>query len=458
MHIRKTAIVILTYNNIAYNKACLESIREHTEVGSYEIVVVDNNSSDGTREWLMEQHDVKLQLNDYNAGFPKGCNQGIALACEDSDILLLNNDTIVMPRWLENMSKCLYSADDIGAVGAVCNHNENLQGVDFSYGDPGQMMALAEENNISDSSRWEQKLFLIGYCLLIKREVLDKIGPLDEAFSPGYIEDNDLCMRIVTAGYRLMLCHDCFIHHHLGTSFRANMDALYPILFANREKFRMKWGFGPFLFDDIKHTSIRVLDEADRQKPLRVLDYACGIGVTLLKIKYRYPNALLFGWEPCATMANIARRVAVVSTAPFDHFIAGMPDGSFDYILLGQYLETVENPEKFLSVLKSKLRDGGCVICAVQNIMHYSVIRDMLAGHWHYPTETVVNKNYKNLFTLSDLTDIFSRCGYKNQHTFHWYSAPSDVDWPLINQLCEAGEEKRSYIYTTYLFSVRFQK
>ena len=92
---RKTSIIVLTYNQLEYTKQCLASLQKYTEKDSYELIVIDNASTDGTREWLQQQKNLKLLLNDENIGFPKGCNQGIALANSQNDILLLNNDTVV---------------------------------------------------------------------------------------------------------------------------------------------------------------------------------------------------------------------------------------------------------------------------------------------------------------------------------------------------------------------------
>ena len=213
----KTSIIILTYNNLKYTKECLESIQKYTEDGSYELIIVDNHSTDQTVDWLKKQKDLKVIYNKENVGFPKGCNQGIAIADPYNDILLLNNDTIVTTNWLKNLQTCLYSDPTIGAVGPTCNQNENLQGAKFTYETFPEMQEKALRNNISDPNRWEEKVFLIGFCLLIKREVINKIKTLDEAYTPGYIEDNDLCLRILNENYRLMLCHDVFIHHYLGT-------------------------------------------------------------------------------------------------------------------------------------------------------------------------------------------------------------------------------------------------
>ena len=116
-----TSIIILTYNQLEYTKICIESIRKFTNPDSYEIIIIDNNSTDGTINWLKTQEDVTVIYNNENLGFPKGCNQGIKIAKGDN-ILLLNNDTIVTPNWLSNMNKALWSSKEIGAVGTVSNY------------------------------------------------------------------------------------------------------------------------------------------------------------------------------------------------------------------------------------------------------------------------------------------------------------------------------------------------
>lgn len=456
-HIRKTSIIILTYNNLEYNKNCIESIRKYTKQGTYEIIVVDNDSKDGTREWLKTQNDLKVILNDYNAGFPEGCNIGIALASQAYDILLLNNDTVVTPRWLENLQTCLYSEEHIGAVGAVCNQNENLQGVDVVCGNQDEMMLFAEKNNVSCSSRWEEKIFLIGFCILIKREVMDKIGTLDEIYSPGYVEDNDLSLRIISEGYKLMLCHDAFVYHYLGTAFRKDLKKFYSVLYANRDKFKNKWGFETILFDEIRFDLIKIIDKADKNKEMNILEIGCGLGVTLLKIKKDFPNTKLYGVEPNEKIAKITKHVARISTQKIGVFPLEFPEEHFDYILIGNYLENIDNPEQFLIGLKKYLKKGGYIIGAIQNIMHYSVFRNILKGNWLYAQGDTLKKNNQNFFTLNDITKIFINCGYGNPFIFHWFSSPSDEEKIFIQKLCELGQEK-DYLYNTYLYGVRFQK
>ena len=128
----KTSIIVLSYNTQKYLQLCLESIRSFTETGTYEIIVVENGSRDGSAKWLKTQKDIIAIYNEENQGFPKGCNQGLEIATGD-DLLLLNSDTIVTQNWLQNLRQALYSSPQIGAVGCVTNWCSNGQEIPAPY-------------------------------------------------------------------------------------------------------------------------------------------------------------------------------------------------------------------------------------------------------------------------------------------------------------------------------------
>lgn len=255
-NIPHTSIVILTYNNLEYNKLCIDSIRKYTRKGTYEIVIVDNNSTDGTKEWLKTQNNLKIIFNDENDGFPKGCNQGINASEKNNDILLLNNDTIVTPNWLDNLKICLYSSKNIGSVGSVTNSCSNHQTVQAEYNNINEMIDFAEKYNKSNPSLWEERVRLVGFCMLIKREVVNKIGLLDEIFTPGNFEDDDYSFRMRSAGYKLILCKDSYIHHFGSTSFNKDNQKYAELLNTNREKFKTKWGVDPHSIIDEQITNL----------------------------------------------------------------------------------------------------------------------------------------------------------------------------------------------------------
>lgn len=235
-----TSIVILTYNSVEYTKQCIASIRKYTANGSYEIIIVDNNSNDGTRQWIKLQKDIKYIFNQYNYGFPKAYNQGIRFSGGEN-ILLMNSDVIATSNWLSNLVYCLRSSNDIGVVGPVSNICSNGQDILVSYENLEEMQKFAYNFNRKNSSLWVEKERLAGFCFLTKREVVSKVGLLDERFFPGVYEYDDYSLRIRLSGYRLLLCKDTFIHNYSRAAISNNKSTLEDIKAANKQKFEAKW-------------------------------------------------------------------------------------------------------------------------------------------------------------------------------------------------------------------------
>ena len=218
-----TSIVILSYNTLELTKTCIESIRAYTRDVPYEIIIVDNGSTDGSVKWLKRQKDLRCIFNEQNEGFPKGCNQGLAIA-RGTELLLLNSDTIVTPCWLSNLRTALYSRKEVGAVSCVTNYCSNFQQIAVNYAGVDGLVKFATAYNRSDVAKWERRLTLVGFCFLFKREIYEKLGGLDERFTPGNYEDDDYSLRIWQAGYELLLCRDTFIHHFGSASFAKDVS------------------------------------------------------------------------------------------------------------------------------------------------------------------------------------------------------------------------------------------
>lgn len=458
---RKTSIIILTYNNLVYNHICIDSIRKHTKENTYEIIVVDNNSTDGTREWLKSQTDIKVILNDENVGFPKGCNIGIVASEKENDILFLNNDTVVTPRWLDNLKACLCSDDAIGATAAITNNCSNYQAIHVPYSDIRNMVTFADANNISNPEKWEGKSRLVAFCMLIKREVLNKVGAFDERFSPGNFEDDDLSMRIIEAGYKLMLCNDSFIHHFGSTSFNKDHNKFNNLLRTNAEKFQEKWGFNSNLCSIVKFDIIERINEP-KEKQLNILEFDCGLGATLLKLKYIYPNAKIYGIEGNESIAKICGRILEVMRSDFEkdysmNFNTDKED-FFDYIILGNRLQLSKDPWKLLKEIKRFLKPGGYIIATISNLMHHSVIKELLRGNFIYTENSILNRNNNKFFTLTDIYKIFEECGYVNPYVFHYRSELAPEDEELLDNICSfAGANMKAH-FLSYEYVAKFQK
>lgn len=241
-----TSIIIPSYNGLGLLRSCVESIRRHTEV-PYEIIIVDNGSSDETVAYAVREKLVLFALPG-NRGFPEACNRGMSIASGDQ-LLLLNNDVEVQPRWLSNMLAALWSASEVGLVGPVTNFASGRQQIDLPWAGEADFTSLAERMNRPDPAKWQEVRRLIGMCLLMKREVLENVGYLDERFSPGHYEDDDYSYRARQRGYKLLVCGDTLVYHAGSASFKAeNPEGWNDLIRKNRRLFIDKWGVDPWEF------------------------------------------------------------------------------------------------------------------------------------------------------------------------------------------------------------------
>ncbi|QZY56324.1 glycosyltransferase [Crassaminicella profunda] len=424
----KTSIILLTFNQLHYTKLCINSIRKYTDKNTYELIVIDNHSTDGTTKWLKNQEDIQCIFNEDNLGFPKGCNQGIKIAKGDN-ILLLNNDIIVTPNWLTNLNKCLYSDKDIGAVGAVTNNCSNHQTIPSTYNNIEEMITFAKKNNISSKNQWEEKLRLIGFCMLIKKEVVEKIGLLDERFSPGNFEDDDYSFRIKLAGYKLMLCKDVFIHHFGSVSFNETKNEFSKILKVNKKKFKKKWGFSISYYSNIQVDLINLMDNFQSKK-VNVLEIGCGYGGTLLQIKNNCKTANLYGIDLNKKALEIAKSFANVQCLNIENEKLPYDENYFDYIILGNILEHLYDPWKILKNIGMYMKKDGKILASIPNIMHYSNIKNLINGNWVHDDQTPIR-----FFTLKQINTMFNDVNYTIETITGKTTQPNEADKKLINSL-----------------------
>lgn len=241
------SIIIVTFNQLSYTKRCIESIIKYSNYGNMEIIVVDNNSSDGTKEYLTSLGSkIRVIFNEKNLGFSKANNMGIKLAVGDV-IILLNNDTVVTKEWIGKFVKHIYGDCNIGMIGPVTNNIGNESRINADYDDIESMQEFA----VSYCEKHKGELYydidmLAMFCVAIRKEVIEKVGYLDEKYGIGMFEDDDYSERIRAAGYILACAEDIFIHHYGNVSFNKLSDTKYEYIFNKNKKifenkFNKKW-------------------------------------------------------------------------------------------------------------------------------------------------------------------------------------------------------------------------
>ncbi len=211
------SIIIPTCNNLDLTRQCLESIRACTEAEEYEVIVVDNGSSDGTPDYLREQEaagHLTAILNQENLGFARASNQG-ARAAAGHYLVFLNNDTVATPGWLRALCRCAGEDDRIAAVGAKLLYpDDSVQHAGVVFNANKKIYHIYKNLHKDHPAVNKKRAFqvLTAACLLVKREAFLNAGFFDEHYRNGY-EDVDLCLKLGKSGYRLIFEPRALVYH-----------------------------------------------------------------------------------------------------------------------------------------------------------------------------------------------------------------------------------------------------
>lgn len=253
-------IIIPTYENEHFTSACIESIKRCTPAGKFRIIWVDNNSKNAGQVYTALQgvNHVAVRLTK-NYGFVGAVNYGLSISNADY-ICLLNNDTIVSPRWLDKLTVSLEENPKLGIVGPLTAPNPVPREYDSHHNirhieDNAHHRIFPEFKNLDDfniqiekafAKRLMEISFVAFLCAVIRREVLKRVGLLDANYAMGMYDDNDYNLAARRAGFETKLLWDTCILHFGRSTFkviqhkeRFDVDAL---LRRNRTYLMRKWG------------------------------------------------------------------------------------------------------------------------------------------------------------------------------------------------------------------------
>ncbi len=402
------SIVLVSYNNCQMMQNCIQSIRDTAPVSAYELVVVDNDSSDGVAEWLEQQSDIRLIRNVENRGFGGGCNQGVKAAMPDNDIFFLNNDTLVPANAIFWLRMGLYEDEQVGAVGSVSNYVGNGQQITEICHSVPEFLAYGEKNNVPDKNPYERKAWLSGFALMMKRCALDEVGLFDLRYGKGYFEDNDIGVRLRYAGYHLLLCRNSFIFHYGSQSFGDGAETNKKMA-ENSLVFQEKWGFN---VENYTYPRLGILNfiKEEKDAPIRVLEIGCGMGMVLSRIKYQWRNSVIRGIESKEKVAQLGKDYLGVESGNAETMDVPFETNYFDYIIFSNALETYHSPENVIRRLKPYLKDTGRMLFSIYNIMHVSVIMSLLGGKFSYAGTKALDKSHICHFAIHDIESMLEQC------------------------------------------------
>lgn len=238
------SIIILTYNNYEYNKKCIDGILDKTKYDNYEIIILDNNSNDGTVKWLqsLNNNKIKVIFNRKNSGYSKGCNKAV-LNANGKYMVFLNNDTeIIDGDWINKFLSVYNNDFRVGIVGCKLLYDNN------SIQHAGINIEIIKNNHFNVVHRYRclnrdyalsnvigEVDAVTGACLMIPKYLFDLVNGFNEDYLNGY-EDIDMCLKIKEEGYKVWYCPGCEIRHHEAKSTNRFSNEN-----SNKQKFNANW-------------------------------------------------------------------------------------------------------------------------------------------------------------------------------------------------------------------------
>ena len=258
----EVSIVIPVYNQIRSTLSCIESVVRHQSRVSFEIVVVDDCSTDVTVTACKSIPELVVVEKDKNSGFIDSCNRGARVA-RGKKVVFLNNDTYVLPQWLDSLVETFTSHPSVGLVGSQLLYPDGtLQeagGIIWSDGNAwnygrNQNAALGEFNYLRDVD------FCSGASIMLDRDLFLHLGGFDSHYAPAYCEDVDLAFKIRKNGLRVVYQPFSRLIHFEGVSSGTDVNVgVKSYQVANLEKIKTRWAG-----ELTKHAPSNVLPEVAR--------------------------------------------------------------------------------------------------------------------------------------------------------------------------------------------------
>ena len=376
------SIVVQGYNRLEKTRNCVESILKFTSGHDFELILVDNGSTDGTMEYFRSIVFPKKKIVRVTKNV--GSVVPVMKYIDGRYVAYICNDTYVTKNWIENLLTCLRSDDSIGMVVPLTSNGSNLQGIDLPFSSLEEMFEKAAAYNHSDPTKWHERLRLVVQMAVYKREALDVAGVLLDYGYYHDFADDDITFRIRRAGYKTILCKDTFVHHdHIRKALSAaEAEDFNKSIAAGKRDFATKF-FGLDAWTDVNNYEPALMSFIDQGKhdaknPIKALgvDVLCGTPILELKNKLRekqlndvelsafstHPKYWLDLKTICSGKVNVDR-IEYLS----DHFNQPV----FDYVLLGKPVNLYTNPETLLQAALLSLKPGGALLLKLKNAVDF---------------------------------------------------------------------------------------
>ena len=431
---RKIVLIASADDEMDKLQVCIESIFKCVNAMLCDVVFITCPDQVEAKKFL-EQQNVQVVEMAAGDNYASVRNRIMQMYGQE-DVFLLSADCALLPNAVHNMAMVMAERESIGLVVAGMCRGE--QAVCYSY--------LAGTD--------EQRLYFTRTDgVLISRNGFSGQIQFDEKFALEKYVLMDMAMESLERNHENVKCNQGYV-------YRIQKENVNQMMKQNdKDYFKGKCGFNIEYYNNPRVDLIGMIKE-ERNEPIRVLEIGCGTGATLLQIKRKFPNAQVYGLELQEEVVKWGAKLLPIVCGNVEDRKLDYPDAFFDYIIMGDVLEHLVNPEDTLAYLKKFLKKKGYVLTSIPNIQHFTVILPLLFGEFEYVNSGVLDRTHLRFFTLKSILNMFERLEYVVEDIYPNALESFVGPWAdeMLQKLCAISDNINYQDFITLQYRVKARK
>ena len=429
---RGICIVVIAHNEQKLVWQQLDRLASFRQPDGCHVVIVDNGSQDGLAQSLKEQNEIDYILCEGGIeNYAAILNTVVSEFAAKEDLLVLPPHLLILEEGVSRLKKALYQD---GATGAVC---AGSYAADPLRGKQRELLSLEA-----------------GACLL-SAKLLQATGGFNESLKLPENIWMDLSFRGICSGFHFYEVPDACVQQaaQACNSYTKKYGAD-----ADRETLKKIWGMN--YFNQYPNVSLLSMIGKKKTEPFALLEIGCDCGANMMYVKNTFQAASLTGIEINENAAKIAAQTAKVHVCDIE---AGLPDfgnTKFDYVVSGDVLEHLKDPERILRECASVLKSDGEILACIPNLMHYSVLHGLLHGNFTYMDTGLLDRTHIHFFTYNEIVKMFVRNGYAIKKVLYTgqKETVSSQEKAFVDGLRRLGSGTEEFMYYAFQYLVSAKK
>lgn len=443
----KLKVLIVAHNQYEEVRQTIKSLTLDYNIKKEQIIIVDNGSEDRMHHWLKEQLDYSyIQCNEILEGYGAILKEVVDEFIVEEDLLLLAPGLTVDCNTISILKELMEKNKNCGAVSAGI-----MQIPRFWY-------QTSEQRTEFHNLPFEYTMDLSFYGILFRNEFLKSIR-LESYDLPESVQ-KDLYFQGIEKGFCFLKINKPLFYLREGINL-SKIDIYSERFGYENDKQRLKQYYSLTYFNTTPNRALINLMEDENLREMNILEVGCDCGANLLEIQNRFPKASLYGVELNEESVKIARKIANVVVGNIEEKKVNFDGIRFDYIIFGDVLEHLRDPQGTIEYCKSLLKDDGNLLACIPNLMHYSVMKQLLqSGTFTYTDMGLLDRTHIHFFTYVEIMKMFEDSGYTIEKLSYTggEQGVEEKDKAFVEQLVSLSNHKKKFMYYAFQYLVKASK